>query len=69
MAYPSVLLGKQGRYAATSHLYGDPEPAPEFLDQSPRRSGGPALRPDQRNWRQTDQLQILSWNPEPATRF
>ena len=37
-----------------------------LLDQSPRRSGGPALRSDQRNPRQTDKLQILSWNPGPA---
>ena len=44
----------------------DREPAPEFLEQSPRRSPGPALCSDQRSWRQTDKLQILSWNPGPA---
>ena len=49
-----------------SHLYTDREPAHEFLEQSPRRCTGPALRPDQRNRRQTDKLQILSWNPGPA---
>ena len=32
----------------------------------PRRSTGPAFRRDQRNRRQTDKLQILSWNPAPA---
>ena len=35
------------------HLDADREPAPEFLDHSLRRSSGPALRSDQRNWRQT----------------
>ena len=55
------------RHAALiSHLFSDREPAPEFLDQSPRLSSGPALRSDQRNRRQTDKLQILSWNPGPA---
>ena len=49
-----------------SHLYADREQAPEFLEQSPRRSSGPALRSDQRNRRQTDKLQVLSWNPGPA---
>ena len=36
------------------------------MEQSLRRSGGPALRSDQRNRRQTDKLQILFWNPGPA---
>ena len=31
-----------------------------------QRSTGPALRPDQRNRRLTEKLQILSWNPCPA---
>ena len=44
----------------------DRQQAPEFLDQSPRRSCGPALRSDQRKRRQTDKLQILSWNPGPV---
>ena len=39
---------------------------PEFLDQSPRRCPGPALKSDQRCRRPTDKLQILSWNPVPA---
>ena len=45
-----------------SHLFADREPAPEFMEQSPRRFPGPALRSDQRSWRQTDKLQIFSWN-------
>ena len=49
-----------------SHLYAHRELAPEFLDLSPRRSAGLAHPPDQRDWRQTDKLQILSWNPGPA---
>ena len=53
------------RATLISHLYNDCEPAPEFLDQSPRRSPGPAVQPDQRR-RRTDKLQILSWNPGPA---
>ena len=31
---------------------------------SPRRAGAPALRSDQRNQRQTDKVQILSWTLE-----
>ena len=45
-----------------SHLYANREPAPEFLEQSLRRSPGPALRSDQRSRRLTDRLQLLSWN-------
>ena len=44
-----------------SHLFADREPAPEFLEHSPRRSGEPALRSDQPNRRSTEKLQILSW--------
>ena len=54
------------RATLISHPYSDREPASEFLDQSPLRSGGPALRSDQSNRRQTDKLQIFSWNPGPA---
>ena len=49
-----------------SHLYANRELAPEFLEQSPRRSLGLALRSDQRSWRLNDKLQSLSWNPGPA---
>ena len=49
-----------------SHLFADRGQAFEFLDQSIRRSPGPALHSDQRSRRQTDKLQILSWNPAPA---
>ena len=46
-----------------SNLHANREPAPEFLEQSHRRSPGPALRSDQRIRRLTDRLQLLSWNP------
>ena len=51
------------RATLISHLYYACEPAPEFLDQSPRQS--PALKSDQRR-RPTDKLQNLSWNPGRA---
>ena len=50
-----------------SHLFASHEPAPEFLNLSPRQSPGPALKSDQLSQRPTDKLQILSWNPGPAT--
>ena len=65
MAHSSAVLFKQGRHPHF-HLYDDCEPAPEFLDRSSRRSPSHALQPDQPNWRPTDKLQILSWNPGPA---
>ena len=49
-----------------SHLFADCEPAPEFSGQSPRGSPGPSLKSDQYSRRQTDKLQILSWNPDLA---
>ena len=50
----------------TSHRYNDCEPAPEFLDRSPRPSPGFALQSDQRSQRPTDKMQIFSWNRGPA---
>ena len=41
-----------------THLHTDQEPAPEFLQQSPRRSLGPALGSGQRSRRQTDEFQV-----------
>ena len=52
-----------------SDLCANREPAPEFMEQSPRRSPVPALRSDQRSLRLTDRLQLLSLNPGPTTRF
>ena len=54
------------RATLISHLYNDCEPDPEFLDRSPRRSPGLALKSDQPKWQPTDKLQILSGNPGPA---
>ena len=62
--HPSCSSGR--RATLTSHLFDYSETAPEFLDQSRRRSPGPALHSDQRSRRKTDKLQILSWNPGPA---
>ena len=50
-----------------AHLYADQEPSPEFLQQSPRRSPGPALDSGQRSRRQIDKLQVFSRNPGPAS--
>ena len=47
-------------------LFNDCEPTPEFLYGSPRRSPGPALKSDQPSQRQTEKLQVLSWNPGRA---
>ena len=48
------------RATLISQLYNDCEPAPEFLDRSPGRSPGPALKSDRSK-------QILSWNPGLAS--
>ena len=64
MAYPTVLYGEQARHSPFSPLRRSGTAA-EFLDQSLRRSPGPALGSDQRSRRLTDKLQILSWNPGP----
>ena len=45
------------RATLISHLCTDCEPAPEFLDLSPRWSPSPALESDQRSRRPTDKLQ------------
>ena len=46
-----------GRATLTSHLFNECEPIAEFLDRVPRRSPGPALKPDQSKRRPTDNLQ------------
>ena len=50
------------RATLVTHLYTDQELAPEFLQQSLRRSLGPALGSAQHNQAQIEKLQILSWN-------
>ena len=67
-----LMLGRVQLSSPTSrhdtllaHLYPDQESVTRS-QPSPHRSSAPALRPDERNWRQTDELQHLSWNPGPA---
>ena len=55
-----------GRATLISHLHSDCVPTPEFRDRSPRRSPGLAWKSDQPKRRQTDNLQIWSWNPRPS---
>ena len=50
------------RATLVTHLFSEQEPAHEFLQQSPCRSPGPTLGSGQRSLRQTEKLQILSWN-------
>ena len=48
-----------------AHLYPDQEPVTRS-QPLPHRSSALALRPDDRNWRPTDELQHLSWDLGPA---
>ena len=51
-----------------AHLYPDQEPALDHSQPSSHRSSAPALRPDQKNRRPTDKLQLLSWYLGPSRR-
>ena len=44
------------------------EPEPKHSQPLSHHSACPALRPDQKNKRPSDKLQILSWNPVPMRR-
>ena len=67
-AWRTQLSCSACRHAAlVSHLYADREPAPEFLEQSLRRSPGPALGSDQRSRRLTDARPLLE--PWTCTRL
>ena len=65
LVFSRLLPPMQMPFFRLSHLFADCELAPEFLAQSHRKSCRPALHSDKRNRRQTDKLQILSWNLAP----
>ena len=62
----SFLAERSGRTLLWRYLYPDQDPALDHSQPSSHRSSAPALRPDQKNRRPTDKLQLLSWYLGPA---